>query len=217
MRVVLTHSVIQCWRAGVHAQHDAPQLHPQGKVILVESKKERKAKAAMALKDFQSKLSAERSKHSSSGVSSTTTSASSSPAKPAAPSPEVAAASAKPAPASPQKKKVSRVQVTAEVHAEAHTATFSTAPAPKRENSRDKLSSSRESASPRLSQAPLDDPFATGGDADNAHSDEEGDGDGDISGDITNQHIEDTSSEDEPPDEDDFAAMLAAADDLQAS
>ena len=202
-----------------HRNHGSVCL--QGKVILVESKKERKARAAMAVNDFKSKLTAERSKHSTGAASSATSSAASSPAKSVASSSDAPAASAKaiaPVTTSPPKKKPSQVQVRpAEMEVVAHTATFSTAPAPKRETSRDKPSSG--STSPRVVQS--DDPFATGGDADDAHSDEEDDGDGDMGGDITSQfdrsRVADSDSGDEIPEEDDFAAMLAAADDLQAS
>lgn len=122
-----------------------------------------------------------------------------------------AAVTARPARRDSEPKSVELVGGGVHTTAEAHTATFST-PAP---------SSKRSSASSPGVSAPTSDPFATG--ADNGEKD---DGSGDDTDDVVDSDIAGGStghqtsgfsdSDDEAPPEDDFAAMLAAADDLQA-
>mmetsp|Transcript_72389 Transcript_72389/g.100570 ORF Transcript_72389/g.100570 Transcript_72389/m.100570 type:complete len:264 (-) Transcript_72389:8-799(-) len=184
----------------------------EGKVILHQSKKERKAQAKEAIFDLKSKISAERNKTPDPGASSkrgdsvpnkTLQTSSSSNSTGDLSSPKQ------------QKKLLAHVN---ELESNSnqnsvteHTATFSTAPSKK-------LDSRSPSVTSSLA-VPHDDPFSTGGNADSFDTDEEDFDDGDIAGGITN-HVANISIEnddviDEAPLDNDFAAMLAAADDLQ--
>jgi hypothetical protein len=191
-----------------------------------ESKKDRKTKAKMAVADLRTKISAERTKTpDESGTTARKTK--STPAARGGSTNAVRRASGGSSGTvnTPAAQKAPTTPKTAELaaggnprQATEHTATFSTAPSRKPQKKDSDLFTSPSS--------PMDDPFSTGGDADEFDSDDEDLADGDIGGDITTQatsrrtsssQIAADDSDDDQPDhgDDDFAAMLAAADDLQ--